>query len=114
MITRSHKPDSKPKIKIESLETSKFENTIFEAVYGNDLKRLKDVINSCTSEYDRQRRVNVRDKHLRTPIFYAMYYNNYEMINFLLNNGADTLYSDEKGRTVIHYACIVGVSKGIL
>jgi ankyrin repeat protein len=56
----------------------------------------------------------MRDRNKRTPLFYAIYYNNYEMVNFLLNNGAETLFSDEKQRTILHYACIFGVSKGII
>lgn len=36
------------------------------------------------------------------------------MIDYLLKEGAETLFSDNKDRTVIHYACIIGVSKNIL
>lgn len=36
------------------------------------------------------------------------------MVNFLLGSGAETLYSDSKERTVLHYASIIGVSKGIM
>jgi len=36
------------------------------------------------------------------------------MINFLLNQGADTLFSDCTGKTVLHYACMLGVAKPIL
>lgn len=36
------------------------------------------------------------------------------MINFLLNQGADTIFSDITGKTVLHYACILGVSKPVL
>lgn len=32
----------------------------------------------------------------------------------LLQQGADTMYSDIYGRTVLHYACILGVEKSIL
>ena len=36
------------------------------------------------------------------------------MINLFLQQGAETLFSDFQMRTVIHYACIVGVSKNVL
>jgi ankyrin repeat protein len=36
------------------------------------------------------------------------------MVNLLLQQGAETLFSDSSDRTILHYACIVGVSKSIL
>jgi ankyrin repeat protein len=56
----------------------------------------------------------MRDKHNRTPLFYAIYHNNYELVNLLLQQGAETLYSDDLGRSALHYACIVGVSRSIV
>jgi ankyrin repeat protein len=52
--------------------------------------------------------INERDIHKRTPIFYAVFFRNYELISILLEHGADTLFSDVKGRTILHYASIIG------
>ena len=56
----------------------------------------------------------MRDSTLRTPLFYAVYHNNFEMVSLLLHSGAETLFSDVYDRSVLHYACIIGVSKNIL
>lgn len=43
-----------------------------------------------------------------------MYHNNYEMTNYLLNQGADTLFIDSNERSILHYACIFGVNRSIM
>lgn len=87
---------------------------IFEIVYTNDTTQLSSFLAQIQSKVLLARIINARDSKRRTPLFYAVYHNNYEMIHILLQKGADTLFSDERDRTVIHYACIVGVSKPIL
>ena len=59
------------------------------------MRRLTDVVDGCPTQCEKQKRLNLRDKSKRTPLFYAMYNNNYEMVNYLLNNGAETLFSDD-------------------
>lgn len=56
----------------------------------------------------------MRDKKMRTPLFYGIYHNNYDLTNYLLETGADTLYTDSYGRTVLHYTCILGLNKNIM
>ena len=36
------------------------------------------------------------------------------MVEYLLNNGCETLYLDYKGRTPLHYACILKCDKKIV
>ena len=36
------------------------------------------------------------------------------MVEYLVINGADTLIMDYKGRTPLHYACILGCNKKII
>jgi ankyrin repeat protein len=45
---------------------------------------------------------------------FAVYHNNDCIVELLLRNGAETLYRDLKGRTVIHYAIKYQCSKTIL
>lgn len=44
--------------------------------------------------------INLRDDNGRTPLFYAVYFNQYDLCEILLRNGAETLYRDINGRTV--------------
>ncbi|CAF0712711.1 unnamed protein product [Brachionus calyciflorus] len=53
--------------------------------------------------------VNIRDKHQRTPLMYAVEQGHLTTINFLINEyGADVLISDEKQRTALHRAAALG------
>ena len=45
---------------------------------------------------------------------YAIYHNNEPLVEFILRHGAETLYQDHKGRTVLHYAIKFKSSKSIL
>ena len=36
------------------------------------------------------------------------------MVDFLLINGSETLFFDYRGRTPLHYACILGCDKKII
>ncbi|CDW77519.1 ankyrin repeat [Stylonychia lemnae] len=89
-------------------------NVIFESVIRNDFQQLQDQLNSLSSQFERVQKLNQQDKFLRTPIFYAIYHNNYEMVNFLLNQGSDTLFIDNMNRTILHYICILGLNRSIL
>lgn len=60
------------------------ENVIFEAAYCNDMDRLKEIIASFSTQFEKSKKLNIRDKYKRTPLFYAVYHNNYEMVNLLL------------------------------
>jgi hypothetical protein len=40
----------------------------------------------------------------KTPLHYSVEKNNYEITNFLLDNGANTTLGDKRGLTALHYA----------
>jgi ankyrin repeat protein len=56
---------------------------------------MKEHISSLNSQFEKSKKLNERDNKLRSPIFYALFFNNYDMVSFLLNQGADTIFSDE-------------------
>ena len=56
----------------------------------------------------------MRDSFKRTALFYSLYYSSFDTIEYLIANGADTLFLDFKGRTVIHYSVILGCDKKII
>ena len=87
---------------------------MFEAVFLNDTDRLRMVLGGMNSIYESSKRLNTRDEHGRTAIFYAIFHSNFEMVNIMLQRGADTIYSDKLGRTVLHYAAMLKVSKNIV
>lgn len=59
-------------------------------------------------------KINFKDTQHRTPIFYAVYLDNYELTDIFLTNGAEVLYRDNNFRTVLHIACIKGVDKKLV
>eukprot|EP00347_Sterkiella_histriomuscorum_P008302 403345605 len=116
-VASKQKSEFKHKIRVTNLGsnvTEQLDNFLFDSVFRNDVQKIKDYINGFPTQFEKLKKLNSRDKQKRTPLFYALYHNNYEMINYLLNQGADTLYEDETGKTALHYACIIGVSKPIL
>lgn len=44
----------------------------------------------------------------KTPLHYSVEKNNYEITNFLLDNGANTTLGDKRGLTALHYAARFG------
>lgn len=60
------------------------ENIIFEAVYVKDIEKLQQLITNLTTQFERTKKLNLKDSYLRTPIFYALYHNNFEIVNILL------------------------------
>ena len=89
-------------------------NPIFDLVFENNAMKLREYFKETDQTRQITKLVNERDIHKRSPIFYAVYFKNYELISILLEYGADTLFSDEKGRTILHYASILGVKKSII
>eukprot|EP00347_Sterkiella_histriomuscorum_P004875 403358755 len=90
-----------------------FENSIFESVFKNDIALLRDIIGNYTTVFERCKRINTVDKLKRTPIFYAVFHDNYEITSYLLNQGADTLFIDSEGRTILHYASIFSSNRNL-
>jgi ankyrin repeat protein len=64
--------------------------------------------------YEKKKKINLRDNYKRTVLFYSLCHNSYDMVDYLLSNGADTLLLDAKGRSVLHYACILNCDKRIV
>ncbi|CDW77266.1 ankyrin repeat [Stylonychia lemnae] len=90
-------------------------NQIFERVFLNDLSGIKKLFEGFQTFYDKKKKCNLRDLYKRTCLFYSLFHNNsYDMVEFLVQSGCDTLYLDCKGRTVLHYACILGCDKKII
>jgi len=51
-------------------------------------------------------KVNVYDRDLQiTPLIYATIINNVDILNLLINSGANLNYQDINGYTALHYAC---------
>lgn len=58
--------------------------------------------------------VNEKDEHGWTPLTYAVYSKNIEMIKYLLSEDADTTVADNQGKTLLKYAeetCLQGDSR---
>jgi ankyrin repeat protein len=60
------------------------ENVLFESVLANDTQRTIEIMDSLGNNYERKIKANARDKTRRTPLFYAVFHDNYEIVNFLL------------------------------
>lgn len=54
--------------------------------------------------------INERDKNLRSPIYFALVSDKYELVELLLSNGASTVYRDKFGRTLLHYLLSVNLT----
>ena len=67
---------------------------IFTIVFQNDDIKLRSALEAIPSSFEKIKCVNVRDGYKRTPLFYALFFNNYELVSLLLESGADTLFSD--------------------
>ena len=89
-------------------------NSLFETVFANDLDCLKQAVESFFTFTDIKKKINVRDIYKRTLLFYSIPHASFDLIEYLLINGSDTLFVDYKGRTVLHYACILNCEKKII
>ena len=48
--------------------------------------------------------INVQDNKQRTPLHYAVQYNNVDVVKLLISKGADVRAVDKEKRTLLHYA----------
>lgn len=78
-----------------------------------DHEKMKMMINNMPA-FEKKHKLNMRDSNGRTILFYAIYYNSYEMIEFLLRNGSDSLWRDSKQKTVLHHAVTMNCDKSII
>eukprot|EP00347_Sterkiella_histriomuscorum_P015552 403356602 len=90
-------------------------NQIFERVFMNDLPGIKKLNEGFLTYFDRKKKFNLRDIYKRSVLFYSLAHSqSYDMVEFLVSNGCDTLFIDFRGRTPLHYACILGCDKKIV
>ena len=64
--------------------------------------------------YDKKKKVNLRDLYKRTALFYALFHQSIDMVEFLVSNGCETLYFDVNGRTILHYAVLLDCDKKLV
>lgn len=57
---------------------------IHEAAMKKDMTTLKELVDCLPSQAERSRKINQKDKSKKTPLFYAIFHNSYEMIDYLL------------------------------
>ena len=87
---------------------------MLKLVLKNDNQQLVREIDKVQSIIGKRVMVNERDQFGRTPLFLAVYKQSFELCEILLRSGADTLYRDSFGRTVLHLACLLNSDKKIL
>jgi len=47
---------------------------------------------------------NVFDSYLRTPLIWATFYDNVDLLSWLIDNGADLNHKDKNGYSALHFA----------
>lgn len=72
-------------------------DVLFEAIKNND---NKNAIYYCSCK----KIINDRDEHGWTPLIVATYYNNKEMVEWLVENGADIYTVNNNGTNLLMYA----------
>ncbi len=80
-----------------SLDVSPSLSAMNFAIYKNDVKLIKCLKNCGLS-------LNQYDDIHSTPIIYAVLYNKVQIIDYLVNNGADFLHKDSLGNSALSLA----------
>ncbi len=78
------------------------------AVYSGNLDLLKDTYQLLLSKVID---INAKDEYGRTPLYYAVYYNEPEMIEFFIDKGANIDIKDNNGKTLLEVANEYGKRK---
>ena len=60
--------------------------------------------NEQVQEYLSNSQIDIKDEYGRTPLINAAFYNNVELIDWLVRNGANINASDNIGFTALHFA----------
>src|SRR5260221_14748781 len=89
------------------------ETKLQNAILLNKIDRVK-TITATLNDFEKKVKVNFKDEHQRTPIFYAIYKNSYEICDYLFQSKAETLFRDKMYRTILHLSCIKGVDKKLV
>jgi hypothetical protein len=61
--THRKEEEEKIRIKISKEHCEVLDNPLFEAVYSNDYQRVQELVNNFQTLYDKQKKVNIRDKY---------------------------------------------------
>ncbi|MEM3373431.1 MAG: ankyrin repeat domain-containing protein [Candidatus Anstonellales archaeon] len=80
-------------------------NELHLAVLENDVQKVKQI--ACLNK----KLINEIDEYGRTPIFYAVMNNNFEIVKYLIENGANLLVKDFYGDYIIHRAAALGLKE---
>ena len=73
----------------------RIENVSYDIEKGNNDKLIK-----LLSELD----IDSSDIYLRTPLIWAAFYNNTELLDWLIKNGANIDHQDRNGYSALHFA----------
>jgi hypothetical protein len=92
-----------------------FKNQIIDHIINNQSKEILTILKNGKSgksdeDYEnwRYHLVNSRDIANRVPLHQAIIYENEEITDMLLKNGANVLYVSKLGKTALHTACEIG------
>ena len=73
-------------------------NDIISATKNNDIELVKTLIKSSNVDY--------KDKNHKSAIFYAVENSNIEILDLLINNGANVYMKDDIGLTIFYYVVL--------
>ena len=86
-------------------------NPFFKYVLTNNVDSLRKHIDAeskkFSSKNELRKQINEIDQKLRTPIFYAIALDNYELVEILLAHEAQINILDFLGRTPFHHVAII-------
>ncbi|KLL02735.1 MAG: tankyrase-2 [Mycoplasmataceae bacterium RV_VA103A] len=88
----------KKKLRVESNQES-IQKELFEAIKSNDVEKAKKIIDKGKVNFD-----ETYGEDEFAPLHLAVVYNNSEIIDKLLKNGADPDVKDSEGNTPLHFA----------
>ena len=75
---------------------NKDHNTILHEAVKYNLESTKAIFS--------EEQVNYQNKYGYTPLFYALWYNNLDIFEYLIDNRGNINIQDNKGKTLLHYA----------
>lgn len=73
-------------------------NDIISATKNNDIELVKSLIKISNVDY--------KDKNHKSAIFYAVENSNIDILDLLINNGANVYIKDDRGLTIFHYVIL--------